>query len=220
MQPLDDDDKASIETTIDDEVLRGRRSRSARPRWGAPGGDRLRVHGELTLAGATAPVAFDLVVRDDSALTGSVVVRQTDWGISPYSALFGALKVSDEVEVAIDVDLLARVSAPMPGYELIRPLELKPALLALDGISRVSVEAHYELSTGATWRSGTRSSARLGAADPGSARNLKVELSFAVGGIKSHEVYFEHLGGAGGDPRGVRRPDRARLRLGRAWRPT
>ena len=50
--------------------------------------------------------------------------------------------------MAIDVDLLARVSAAMPGYELIRPLELKPALLALDGISRVSVEAHYELYRG------------------------------------------------------------------------
>ncbi|HKG11472.1 MAG TPA: Fe-Mn family superoxide dismutase, partial [Gaiellaceae bacterium] len=34
-------------------------------------------------------------------------------------------------------------------------------------------------------------------------RALKVELSFAVGGIKNHEVYFEHLGGDGGDPDGV-----------------
>ena len=30
------------------------------------------------------------------------MVKQTDWGIKPYSALFGALKVADEVEVAID----------------------------------------------------------------------------------------------------------------------
>jgi len=32
---------------------------------------------------------------------------------------------------------------------------------------------------------------------------LKVELSFAIGGIKNHEVYFEHLGGDGGDPHGA-----------------
>ena len=34
-------------------------------------------------------------------------------------------------------------------------------------------------------------------------RALKVELSFAVGGIKNHEIYFEHLGGAGGEPTGA-----------------
>ena len=34
-------------------------------------------------------------------------------------------------------------------------------------------------------------------------RALKVELSFAVGGIKNHEVYFAHLGGSGGDPTGA-----------------
>ena len=34
-------------------------------------------------------------------------------------------------------------------------------------------------------------------------RELKVELTFAIGGIKNHELYFEHLGGTGGEPRGV-----------------
>jgi hypothetical protein len=29
-----------------------------------------------------------------------VVLTQTDWGLKPYSALFGTLKVVDEVEVA------------------------------------------------------------------------------------------------------------------------
>ena len=33
-------------------------------------------------------------------------------------------------------------------------------------------------------------------------RALKVDLTFAVGGIKNHEIYFEHLGGEGGDPEG------------------
>jgi Fe-Mn family superoxide dismutase len=33
-------------------------------------------------------------------------------------------------------------------------------------------------------------------------RALKVDLSFAIGGIKNHELYFEHLGGPGGDPTG------------------
>ena len=34
-------------------------------------------------------------------------------------------------------------------------------------------------------------------------RALKVELSFALGGIKNHEIYFGHLGGGGGDPDGA-----------------
>ena len=33
-------------------------------------------------------------------------------------------------------------------------------------------------------------------------RALKVDLSFAIGGIKNHEIYFEHLGGGGGEPDG------------------
>ena len=34
-------------------------------------------------------------------------------------------------------------------------------------------------------------------------RALKVDLTFAIGGIKNHELYFEHLGGNGGDPDGA-----------------
>jgi Fe-Mn family superoxide dismutase len=34
-------------------------------------------------------------------------------------------------------------------------------------------------------------------------RAMKVDLSFAIGGIKNHEVYFDHLGGDGGDPPGA-----------------
>jgi superoxide dismutase, Fe-Mn family len=33
-------------------------------------------------------------------------------------------------------------------------------------------------------------------------RELKMELSFAVGGVKNHEIYFGHLGGKGGKPEG------------------
>ena len=97
----------------------------------------------------------------------------------------------------------------MSSYEEIRPRELKPALLELDGISRASVEAHYKLYQGYVNKR-NEILGKLGGADLGSAnqiyselRALKVELSFAVGGIKNHEVYFEHLGGAGGDPKGA-----------------
>jgi polyisoprenoid-binding protein YceI len=104
MQSLGDDDRANIRTTIHDDVLKGRaiafRSTAV---TGADG--QLAVHGELTLAGTTRPLAFDLAVGDDGRVRGAAVVRQTDWGMKPYSTLFGALKVADEVRVEIDAAL-------------------------------------------------------------------------------------------------------------------
>jgi Fe-Mn family superoxide dismutase len=101
------------------------------------------------------------------------------------------------------------VEVPMSSYEEIRPRELKPALLELDGISRASIEAHYKLYQGYVAKR-NEILGKLGSVDAGSAnqvyseyRALKVDLSFAIGGIKNHEVYFEHLGGDGGDPRGA-----------------
>jgi polyisoprenoid-binding protein YceI len=59
------------------------------------------VQGELTLASATRPVAFDVTVGVDGSLSAVLRIKQTDWGIKPYSALFGALKVADEVEIDV-----------------------------------------------------------------------------------------------------------------------
>jgi superoxide dismutase, Fe-Mn family len=93
--------------------------------------------------------------------------------------------------------------------EEIAPRELKPALLELDGISRAAVEAHYKLYQGYVAKRneilGKLADVDLAAANQvfSELRGLKVELSFAVGGIKNHEIYFEHLGGEGGDPDGL-----------------
>jgi polyisoprenoid-binding protein YceI len=104
MQSLGEDDKANIEQTIDGDVLKGHAI--AFRSTAVTGGDgTLAVQGELTLAGATRPLAFDLTVGDDGRLSAVAVVKQSDWGMKPYSGLFGALKVVDEVEVAIDAGL-------------------------------------------------------------------------------------------------------------------
>ena len=66
---------------------------------------RSQVRGELELLGKTAPVSFTLQTGDDGRLTGSARLTQSDWGIKPYSALFGALKVADEVEVEFGAEL-------------------------------------------------------------------------------------------------------------------
>ena len=95
------------------------------------------------------------------------------------------------------------------NFEEITARELKPALFELDGISRESVEAHYRLYEGYVAKR-NEILGRLATAETGAApsvysdlRALKVDLTFAIGGIKNHEIYFEHLGGDGGDPDGV-----------------
>ena len=105
MQALGDDDKASIAKTIDEEVLEGRpiEFRSTRVEEGADGAP-VRVEGQLELAGERRPLAFGLDARPDGSLSGRAVLAQTDWGMKPYSTLFGTLKVVDEVEVAVEAD--------------------------------------------------------------------------------------------------------------------
>jgi len=77
---LGDEEKAAIKQTIDEEILKG-----------APITYR---GGELTLNGVTRPVSFSF-----DGTEGRASVKQTDFKIKPYSALFGTLKVADVVEV-------------------------------------------------------------------------------------------------------------------------
>jgi Fe-Mn family superoxide dismutase len=86
--------------------------------------------------------------------------------------------------------------------------ELDPRLLELDGISRQTIEAHYKLYQGYVAKR-NEILGKLGEIDMSAAnqvysdiRALKVDLSFAVGGVKNHEIYFAHLGGDGGPPEG------------------
>ena len=94
------------------------------------------------------------------------------------------------------------------NHEEIAARELKPELLEMDGISRASVEAHYKLYQGYVAKR-NEILTRLAEVDLSSAnqvysdvRSLKIDLTFAIGGVKNHEIYFEHLGGGGGDPTG------------------
>ena len=97
----------------------------------------------------------------------------------------------------------------MANFVEIRPRELKQALLELDGISRTIIDAHYRLYQGYVMKRnevlGKLEEVDLDAANQvySEFRALKVDLTFAIGGIKNHEIYFEHLGGEGGNPSGA-----------------
>ena len=100
MQALKDDDKEDIRKTIDKDVLKKKdivfKSSSCEP-----AGDGLKVSGDLEMGGKSKPVSFE-VSESGGKLTGSATLNQSDWGIKPYSALFGALKVNDEVRVVFE----------------------------------------------------------------------------------------------------------------------
>ncbi len=108
IQALGDDEKASIKQSIADDILKGGtiefHSTSVAP--GADDGP-LEIQGELDLLGTSRPLTFELNVDADGRLTGTAAVKQTDFGIKPYSALFGTLKVVDEVVVEFDGKLPA-----------------------------------------------------------------------------------------------------------------
>jgi superoxide dismutase, Fe-Mn family len=76
----------------------------------------------------------------------------------------------------------------------------------LDGISARTMTEHYKLYQGYVGKY-NEVMGKIEAVDRGSAnqtfsdiRSLKVDLTFAIGGVKNHELYFGHLGGKGGEP--------------------
>jgi polyisoprenoid-binding protein YceI len=103
MQSLGDDDMANIHETIDGEVLK-RQPIAFRSIAVEVAGPSLAVEGELTVAGQTRPLAFDVNLAD-RRVRATAVVTQTDFGMKPYSTLFGALKVADDVTVELDAAL-------------------------------------------------------------------------------------------------------------------
>jgi polyisoprenoid-binding protein YceI len=62
------------------------------------------LDGELTIMGITRPVTIQGGVTDGRVVGGASVV-QSRWGIRPYSAFLGALRLRDEVKVDFDVAL-------------------------------------------------------------------------------------------------------------------
>lgn len=82
------------------------------------------------------------------------------------------------------------------------------SIRALDGISEDTMTAHYKLYQGYVNKT-NEILEKLEKVDASAAnqifsdlRSLKVDLSFAVGGMKNHEIYFAHLGGKGGEAKG------------------
>lgn len=72
-----------------------------------PTADGGAIDGTLTLNGVERPLRLQVVRTSPEHYQGNATVVQTEHGIKPYTAFFGALKLRDEVTVEFDVDLTA-----------------------------------------------------------------------------------------------------------------
>jgi polyisoprenoid-binding protein YceI len=63
------------------------------------------ISGTLSLAGQTGPLELRVSQAGPGKYHATTTVRQTDFGIKPYTGFLGALKVRDTVDVEVDADL-------------------------------------------------------------------------------------------------------------------
>jgi polyisoprenoid-binding protein YceI len=107
---LTESQKVEIEEIIREKVLRSpRHPKVIFTSTAVEGGSkRALVKGDLTIAGRTREAAIALHVDARSKTTrvrATMSIVQTDFGITPHSALLGALRVKDAVELSIDIRL-------------------------------------------------------------------------------------------------------------------
>jgi hypothetical protein len=70
------------------------------------GDDHFSITGNLTMTGHTHQVHFR-AMKADGHYVGTVHINQPDFGIKPFSAALGALKIKPEVQVEVAVPLSA-----------------------------------------------------------------------------------------------------------------
>jgi polyisoprenoid-binding protein YceI len=80
-------------------------------------GDGYRLAGDLEIRGTTRRVTFPLrveAVGDELRATGALRFRQSEFGVEPYSAMLGAVRNQDEVELRFRI-VAAPGAAGRPG---------------------------------------------------------------------------------------------------------
>jgi polyisoprenoid-binding protein YceI len=109
VKPLTDKDRNDIRRTIREQLRTAAHPDIVFRSTEAAGTHQaLSVRGELTVAGRTCPVTLVVTVSQeagDTVATATTTIRQTAFGIKPYAAFMGALRVRDSVEVRIEATL-------------------------------------------------------------------------------------------------------------------
>lgn len=102
-------DRAQIERTIRDDVLQSRRHADIRFTAAAvnPPDGASTFTGMLVLHGETRPVKVE-VLRHGGGVVATALLHQPAFGITPYSAMLGALRLKPDVLVRVEAGLTTR----------------------------------------------------------------------------------------------------------------
>jgi polyisoprenoid-binding protein YceI len=111
-QDLSDKDRSEVQQTMEGQKVLDVehcpqirfRSTSAKP----AGQNKWIVQGELEIHGQTRPVTLQVeryagLASSAARYRGSIELRQTDFGIHPFSSIGGAIKIKDKILVGYDV---------------------------------------------------------------------------------------------------------------------
>jgi len=101
---LSDGDKQKIEGNVRDDVLAVKKHPEIRftSTTITPEGEGFHVEGDLALHGHTRSISFHARPEGDR-LVAEVTLHQPDFGIKPYSAMLGALKIKPDVRVRCSI---------------------------------------------------------------------------------------------------------------------
>jgi hypothetical protein len=100
LKPLSDRDRREIRRNMDKTL--GTDPIAFRSEQVETTGGRHFVRGALTMHETARPAAFELVQTGDGGLEATADLVQSEWGITPYRGLMGALKVRDALRVAFE----------------------------------------------------------------------------------------------------------------------
>ena len=75
------------------------------------------ISGTLTLGGQSRPLRLQITKVGDDRYRATASIVQSEFGIKPYSGMFGALKLRDAVDVEAEVDLSAADGAQDSGSQ-------------------------------------------------------------------------------------------------------
>ncbi len=108
IKPLSDRDKREISVSARKILGADRHPEATFTATGfeaGPDGSGGVITGSLSLAGQSRQQRLEVTQTGSGRYRATTTVRQTDFGIKPYSAFLGSLKVADAVLVEVDVDL-------------------------------------------------------------------------------------------------------------------
>lgn len=106
LKGLSDKDRKDIGKNIDEKVLQTSKYPELSFQSTSVSGSEpnFKVAGNMTITGTTRPVNVDLTVNG-SQVNARTSISQKDFGIKPFSAMMGAIKLRDDVEFELTVDL-------------------------------------------------------------------------------------------------------------------